>query len=134
MRISDVIRVLSLIALVGMVRPLRTPRFVKSIRRFIAWLARDLWVRVDFQLSCSACDHKVLFLDADNRVRRGALFVTASADPAYRFLVSYIDRSLLAEKPVVASNFFRADDLHVRWTYGWCRESAKTLLVAEALR
>ena len=103
--------------------------------RLAVRLTRDLRVHVDFALSCSACDHKVLFLDAANRVRRGAMFVTNSRDPVYGLLVSFIDRSVLAERgPRVATNFVRFDDQHTRWTYGWCNDAAKALRAAEALR
>lgn len=107
--------------------------WIGPIVRLVVWLARDLRVRLDFALSCSACDHKVLFLDADNRVRRGAMFVTSQSEP-YALLVSFIDRSALAERPLVASNFLCKADKHVRWTYGWGKREAQALLAAQALK
>lgn len=104
-----------------------------SIARIIVWHVRELWVWLSFHSVAYGGGYKVLFLDDSNTMRRGVMFNNPEPDP-HELYVHYVARDSLTHRSVETGAFLRKADKHVRWTYGWRRDSAKALLAADALR
>ena len=109
--------------------------WIGPILRFLRHHLRELAMWLDWWLITANSGTRVLFLDDNrgNQLRRGVMYVTNNPDP-HALYVSYIGRNLLTGCTTTNGTFLLTTDKHVRWTYGWCRDSAKALLVADALR
>ncbi len=108
---------------------------MKSIWLFLRHQMRELARWLDWCLITANSGTRILFIDDnhDNRIRRGVLYVTGKPDP-YGLYVAYRAYNRLTGCTASAGTFVLMRDKHTRWTYGWCRDAAKALLVAEALR
>ena len=108
---------------------------MKSIWRFLRHHVHELRIRLDWWLIVVSIGTRVLFLDDnhDDQLRRGVMFETGNPGPFGRYVI-YLARNRLTGCTEKGGTFLLTIDKHTRWTYGWCRESVKALLVADALR